>query len=141
MNTRRSIWGVLVLIAALLLALVIFESVKWGDWKPDRHSEYAQRAYYADSRLRLGMTRQEVKAIFRADIAQNPADQMDDSHNAYAGIGVPIWENETDLGITEPHPFWDYFLSADAEWSVRAGFDKSGRLIHHGVRVDWVNGP
>jgi hypothetical protein len=129
--------GVLVAIV-LLLAFLYFVATGMGGWEPHRDSAYAVRARSIDAKLRPGMTRQEIKAIFQADIDSNPKDSTEDTSDAYWGQGVPTWAVESDLYITEPRPhFWNSF---DTGWSVRVGFD-NGKLAHHVVEMSEVNGP
>jgi hypothetical protein len=131
--------AIVVLLIGLFLVFLYTQFMGLGGWEPDKTSAYAVRARSVDGKMHPGMTRQQVKAIFQADIAANPGDNTEDTSNAYWGRDVPTWPIESDLYITEPRPhFWNSF---DTGWTVRVAFDKSGKLIDHRLQMDAVGGP
>lgn len=131
--------GVVVIVVVLFVGFMFIQFMGMGGWEPDKNSSYAVRMRAMDARLRLGMTRQQVKAIFHADIASNHRDTAEDSSNAFEGAGNPVWSSETDLTAFEPRRhFWNSF---DTAWTVRAGFDKNDKLIRHRLQVDEAGGP
>ena len=110
-----------------------------GGWEPNPGSVYAARGRAVNATLRNGMSRDEVKEIFRKDIALFRTDSTEDTSNAYWGKGVPTWPIESDLFIFEPRPhFWNAF---DTEWTVRARFNSRGKLIEHNLHPSDCCGP
>lgn len=146
MGARRSRLRIWLLIAAALIVLlfaffafVYAQLMGWGGWEPDKNSVYAKRAHFIDSQLRIGMSRDAVTAIFDKDTLNHPRDSWESTSHAYWGHGVTGWADEADLYIFEPRPhFWNSF---DTMWTVRAGFDKHRRLIHHTVDLGDCCGP
>ncbi len=143
-GARRStlrVW--LSLAATLLVLLLLFFAFVYaqllGAWQPDRSSIYAKRADFIDAQLKIRMSRDDVRAIFQKDTAAYKLDKWERTGHAYWGNGVTGWADEADLYIFEPRPhFWNEF---DTVWTVRAGFDNGGRLIHHTVDLGVCCGP
>jgi hypothetical protein len=140
------ILGIIATVAALSVGFVAMQFMSLGGWEPDEHSPYATRMRAIDARLQPGMTRQQVKAIFRADVAANPGDMMLDSSDTLGGT-LPvsrihlngIGSNEADLTAFEPRRhFWNSFKTA---WTVRATFDRNDRLTHHRLAMDASGSP
>jgi hypothetical protein len=106
-----------------------------GGWAPDARSAQARHASAVDAQLRSGMTRDQVLGLFKADTFAHPKDGMLES---LAGSSDRVWDDESDLYVSEPRRyFWN---SYDSTWIVRAGFDRSGYLVHHRVDVEKANG-
>lgn len=77
--------GFAVLFLALGLVLIYVRVSGIGGWAPDGGNPYAARARDVASRLRIGMTREEVRSIFQEDINHFPKDRMENTSNAYWG--------------------------------------------------------
>jgi hypothetical protein len=138
MKIVRITIGVLSAMLLLFLGYTYFELMGCGGWQPDRNSVYAERARKVNRALRTGMSRAEVRAIFRNDVKAFPADSIEDTSNAYWGQNVPTWLDETDLFIFEPRPhFWNSF---DTGWTVRVRF-QHGKLAEHRIQLSDVGGP
>jgi hypothetical protein len=146
MDARRSslrFWLLLTAaVVVLLLGLLVFAYMQMmglGGWEPDANSSYAKRARLIDSELKIGMPRDAVTAIFHKDALEHHGDSWKNTTHAHWGNGVSGWADEADLYIFEPRPhFWNSF---DTMWTVRAGFDKRGRLIHRTVHLGDCCGP
>jgi hypothetical protein len=146
MGARRFTLRIWLLAAAVLLVLLLIfftfvyaQFMGWGGWQPDKSSVYAKRADLIDDQLTIGMSRDAVMAIFHKDAVAHKRDSWEKTSHAYWGNGVTGWADEADLYIFEPRPhFWNSF---DTMWTVRAGFDSDGRLIHHTVHLGDCCGP
>jgi hypothetical protein len=118
----------LALAPVLLLAAVSYAgAIGMGGWYPDSASSYALRVKAIDAQLYPGMPRRDAAKLFAADVGQHPNDVFGDS------------ANELDLDAIEPRKF--FWNSFDTAWSLRATFDKRGKLIRHDVQPVQVGGP
>lgn len=136
----RSTIVALGIVATVFFGFVFIQAMGMGGWEPDKSSTYAVRARAVYGQLRPGMTRRQITAIFHADAAMHPLDDtIEHTSNGFWGHGVPTWPDELDLYIFESRPhFWDSF---DTTWTIRAAFDKQGRLSHRRLQIDPAGGP
>jgi hypothetical protein len=129
----------LVLIVAVSLGFLSYVFVVAsgrGGWAPNAGSSQAVRARVIDAQLHPGMTRGEVLTLFKTDTDMNATDGMNKS---LADSSERVWSDEADLYVNERHRF--FWNSYDTVWTVRAGFNNNGYLIHHRVDVERTNGP
>jgi hypothetical protein len=135
------------LVAATVLSVAVVVSLGFfgyvfvvasgvGGWTPNARSPQAVRARAVDGQLRPGMTRDEVIALFNADKYANASDGVLES---LAGSSARVWNDEADLYVNERRQF--FWNSYDTAWTVRAGFNSDGHLIHHRVDAERTNGP
>ena len=86
------------------------------------------------------MTNGNVEKLFSEDVKQFHEDAIEASDaRAYWGPGVQSWSDELDLFVFEEREeFWYAF---DTHWTVRAGFDRRGKLVKHEMRPFQCCGP
>jgi hypothetical protein len=128
--------GVVALVSFGFLSYIVVVASGLGGWVPNADSAQAIRARAVDAQLRPGMTRDEVVALFKEDTFTNATDGMNES---LAGSSERVWADEADLYVNEQRRF--FWNSYDTAWTVRAGFNSNGYLIHHRVDAERTNGP
>jgi hypothetical protein len=141
--------GVVVAVAGIVALLLYFLFMTAGGlgWRPDRQSARAVRAYAVDRHLRSGMQKAEVLKIFKADVAANPDDMVDETDVTFNAWERPCpsgsCKTGTGAGQFEltmfdlPHGLEGFGTA----WNVRTRFDGHGRLVQHGVHMEHCCGP
>ena len=72
-------------------------------------------------------------------LMQTIANASDGVLESLAGSSARVWNDEPDLYVNERRQF--FWSSYDTAWTVRAGFNSDGHLIHHRVDAERTNGP